>query len=130
IVVYGKVGIEVLGYDQANGANNKNGISSFEIFVDDKQVFNQDIEKFSFAESRDILVFHNYQVFKQSGRRFYKLYVDEGNGLPFYTNSPGNGKLSFDDSNSHQISINAWDIYKNRSSINVEVISQPPANKI
>lgn len=130
IFVTGEIGIEVLGYDRANGTNNKNGVSTFETFVDDELVFHQDISKFSFAESRDILVFHNYPVYKASGKRFYKLYVDEGNSLPFYASSPGNGRLVFKDSGSHQIDINAWDVYKNKSMINFQVVNRPPARTI
>lgn len=130
IIVHGEVGIEVLGYDRANGTNNKNGISIFETFVDDELLFYQDIAKFSFAESRGILVFHNYPVYRQSGKRFYKLYVDEGNTLPFYERSPGKGRLVFKDSSSHQITINAWDIYKNKSSIEFQLISRPPVSRL
>src|SRR5690606_10889017 len=70
IHIHGLVGIELLGFDQANGANNKNGIACIETFLDDELIFYQNITKFSFAETREILAFHNYPVYIQSGKRF------------------------------------------------------------
>ena len=93
ISLHGLVGIELLGYDRANGANNRNGISCIETFMDEELIFYQNIAKFSFSETRDILAFHNYPIYKQTGRRFYKLYVDEGNSLPFYSQTKNKGKL-------------------------------------
>ncbi len=130
ISLHGLVGIELLGYDRANGANNRNGISCIETFMDEELIFYQNIAKFSFSETRDILAFHNYPIYKQTGRRFYKLYVDEGNSLPFYSQTKNKGKLKIEHSSKHQVTINAYDAYQNKSQVSFQVIHKEPASQL
>ena len=129
VAIHGKVGLEVLGYDQANGASNRNGIACFETFVDNDQIFNANIAKFSFSETRDVLVFHNYAAYQKTGQRFYKLYIDDGNNLPFYKESKSNGILEVKDSSTHTVSINFYDSYENKSNVTFKVYNRlPPAH--
>ncbi len=128
IFLHGLVGIELLGNDRANGAGNRNGIACIETFLDEEKIFYQNITKFSFSETRDILAFHNYPVYKQTGKRFYKLYIDEGNSLPFYSQTKNKGRLRIRASSKHTVTINAYDTYQNKSQLSFQVIHKAPTN--
>lgn len=130
IAVHGLVGIELLGYDRANGATNRNGISCIETFLNKDLIFHQNITKFSFAETRDILAFHNYPVYKQTGKRFYKLYIDDGNGLPFYSNTINKGRLKIEEPSQHTVTINAYDAFQNKSEVSFQIVHQKPNTKL
>lgn len=130
IAVYGKIGIEVLGYDRANGANNKNGIATIETYVNGEQVFYQDISKFAFSQTRDMLVLHNYPVHKETGKRFYKLYIDEGNELPFYKGVKNKGTITLKSASAADVSINFIDSYGNKSSLNFNIYNKLPPAKV
>lgn len=128
IAVYGKIGIEVLAYDRANGANNKNGVATIETYVNDERIFRQDIAKFAFSQTRDILVLHNYAAFKETGKRFYKLYVDEGNSFPFYHNTKNKGIITLASASAANISIIFFDSYENKSNLSFKIYNKlPPA---
>ncbi len=120
ISAYGNIGVELLAYDKLNGANNRNGVPCIELLVEGKQVFQQNIERFSFAESRDILVHTDRR------QRFAKLYRDDGNQLPFYKTDQRGGRLSVLADSSYQLQINLWDIYNNSSQVLFDIAGEVP----
>lgn len=127
VAVHGKIGIEVLGYDQANGASNRNGIAKIETYLDNQLVFRQHIAKFAFNETRDILVLYDYPTYKKTGRRFYKLFVDDGNQLPFYQVAKENGTITLQDSSTHEVVVNFWDSYENKSTLRFKIFNVLPS---
>ncbi len=127
INVHGKIGVEVLGFDRANGTPNKNGISTIEAFLDNERIFKQDIRKFAFSETRSILVLQNYMAYKETGRRYYKLYVDEGNNLPFYEEVKNKGIISLESGATADLTINFSDSYDNQSSLRLTLYDKLPS---
>ena len=130
INVHGKIGIEVLGFDRANGTPNKNGISTIETFLENESIFKQDIRKFAFSETRSILVLQNYMAFKETGRRFYKLYIDGGNNLPFYEDVKNKGIIALDSGATADLTINFFDSYANRSSLRFTLYDMLPSSAL
>ncbi|WP_221409059.1 M23 family metallopeptidase [Reichenbachiella versicolor] len=115
IFLQGNIGVEVYAYDRLDGANNKNGIPYQTMLVDGKPVFKQAIDKLSFAQSRSILVHTNYQRSSQGGRRFNKMYIDDGNHLDFYETGRSKGIYRFNDPLAHDIEFRFSDAYGNIS---------------
>ncbi|HAZ24187.1 MAG TPA: peptidase, partial [Algoriphagus sp.] len=67
IQITGKVGIEVQGFDQLDGASNRNGFPYFEIRENDSLLFQLTVDKVDFNFTRQFLL-HTHQ------NRFSKLY--------------------------------------------------------
>ena len=130
INVHGKIGVEVLGFDRANGAPNKNGISTIETFLGDERIFRQDIRTFSFSQTRSILALQNYMAFRETGKRFYKLYVDEGNDLPFYESVKDKGIITVDRGATADLTINFFDSYANQSSLRFSLHDKAPSPEL
>lgn len=84
ILAYGCIGVELLGYDRMDASNGRCGINYLEMFVDSTQVFSQHIEKVDLEETRGILALLDYKTSEARGKRYNKLYIDEGNKMPFY----------------------------------------------
>jgi hypothetical protein len=84
INVNGHIGLEVLGYDRMENSSFRFGINLIELYANNEKVFTQKIDKISFAESRNILALVDYKTMETRGYRYNKLYVDDGNKLPFY----------------------------------------------
>ena len=80
----GHIGLEVLGYDRMENSSFRFGINLIELYANNEKIFTQKIEKISFAESRNILALVDYKTMETRGYRYNKLYVDDGNRLPFY----------------------------------------------
>ncbi|MEJ0029775.1 MAG: M23 family metallopeptidase [Bacteroidota bacterium] len=80
----GQIGLEVLAYDRMENSSFRFGINLIELYANNEKIFTQKIEKISFAESRNILALVDYKTMETRGYRYNKLYVDDGNKLPFY----------------------------------------------
>ena len=86
--------MEVLTYDQHNGASNRNGVPFIDLEVNDQLYFRQNIDSIKFSQQKSILIHTNYQAQKETRRRFNKLYIDDGNILGFYKKNVNDGFLS------------------------------------
>ena len=124
VALKGKIGLEILGYDKLDDSNNKCGISSFELYLNDDKIFQNDMHLLTFSKQRSIYTYYNYPARIQDGQRFHKLYIDEGNNLDFYDKSPSNGIL---DINNQSKSIRAIlkDPYGNETILKIELGQEP-----
>ena len=66
ITAFGKIGFGISTYDQQNGASNKNGIYKIDTYCNGKEKFKIAFEKFSFAETRYLNRFIDYEYFKNN----------------------------------------------------------------
>jgi hypothetical protein len=76
ITAYGNIGVEILTHDKLNGANNRNGVPCMELSLDEKRVFQQNLQRFKFSETRSILIHTDYRTAREKGQRFVKMYID------------------------------------------------------
>ncbi len=130
ITAYGNIGIEILTHDKLNGANNRNGVPCIELNYDGDQVFQQNLERFRFSETRSILIHTNYQTAQEQGQRFVKLYVDTGNNLPFYETSDSKGIIKVVKDSTHKVQMSLWDIYNNNTQVIFDIKGTEPASKV
>lgn len=84
ILAYGRIGVELLANDRMDASNGQCGINYIEMFVDSQRVFSQHIEKVDLEETRGILALLDYKASEIHGKRYNKLYISEGNRMPFY----------------------------------------------
>ena len=115
IEVYGTVGVEIAAYDKATGVRNTYGVKRTELRLDGEAQYLCDMGKFSFAQAKNIYVHTNYEERYRQNRTFYKLYVDRGNKLPFYTTNEQQGWLTIRDEEAHPVSIALTDINGNEA---------------
>ncbi len=130
ISAFGKIGVELLAHDRLNGANNRNGVPCIELLVNGQQAFQQNIERFSFAETRNILVHTDYETAMRKGRRFAKLYRADGNQLPFYKTNSQDGLVTIEAGSTYQFQINLWDIHNNSSQVIFNLSGSQPLSSI
>ncbi|MDH5379265.1 MAG: M23 family metallopeptidase [Cyclobacteriaceae bacterium] len=118
ISLEGKVGLEVLGYDKLNGYRNLCGIYSIELHQNGTPIYKSAIDKLSFDNQRSIYTYYNYTAQVDQGERFHKLYIDDGNDLDFYKNSPGKGFI-YAISNSDSLWAQFTDPYGNETELQI-----------
>lgn len=121
ISLFGNIGVEIYAYDKFDGARNRNGVRHQTMLFDGKPVFEQKINQLNFSTQRNILVHTNYKRSKEGGRRFNKLYVDEGNSLNFYETNSLSGLLRIYDPMEHEIEIRLEDAYGNINQVNIKI---------
>ena len=130
IEVYGQVGVEISAFDRADGVRNLNGVSATDMSVDARPYFHQEMNRFSFNESRNIFVHTNYEIKQKNNRTFYKLYVDNGNTLDFYKTNETAGKVNITDTKGHELLINVYDSYGNKSTVNATLVGKTPEDQV
>jgi hypothetical protein len=81
---HGKIGVGVQVLDYFTDSWRKCGITSIDLFVNDSLVYNFNIQKFSFAESRYINSHIDYAEKIRSGKVIQKSWVEPNNQLSLY----------------------------------------------
>ncbi|MBN2413662.1 M23 family metallopeptidase [candidate division KSB1 bacterium] len=87
VKVNGLVGFGISAYDVMDNIPNKFGTYKNRLYIDDKLVFSSIYKKFSYAENNLALLDREFRLNQTGFGNFYKLYIDDGNTLPFYLNN-------------------------------------------
>lgn len=117
IQVFGNIGFELLAYDKLNDAHYKCGISKISFELDGALVFSQKIDTINFSVQRNILTHYNYPAYISSGQKYHKLYLDDGNELPFYKTNQSKGFLDLKNNGIREGIIKITDVLGNESKL-------------
>lgn len=121
IFAYGKIGFAVNSTDRQDGAINNNGIFSLSLEKDQEEVFKYEVTSFSFAESRYINNFIDYERYDKKKQRLVKCFKEPNTHLSVYKNLINNGYLEIKDSTDYEIKIIAKDYLGNSTMLTVPV---------
>lgn len=114
----GKIGLELFAYDRMTNTRFKTGLNRIEIRVNNSIHMITTIDSWSFSKSRQFYTYINYEALANKGKRFHKLYIDEGNHLPFYSKIINNGYLNIEQGKTYSVEIKIKDSYENESNVN------------
>lgn len=118
ILATGTIGVEVLAKDKlAPNSRFYGGVNYIQMHVDSQLIFNQSIDKLNVAKGRQILTVLDFKTMRNNGSRFYKLFLDDGNGLNFYDESPGDGKIKVGTGDDKNIEVTMKDSFGNSSKL-------------
>ena len=117
----GNIGFGIVSYDQQDLARNKNGLSNIKSFYNGNQIFEMDFKRFSFAESKHINRFIDYELFKEKKSRVQKLFVQSGNTLSMLKNVDNNGYLKVEDSTNSIYKVKLTDYKGNESWLSIAI---------
>ncbi len=120
ILAYGHIGVELLGYDRLDNSRAKCGINFIELYANEDRVFKQVIDKVNFGDTRNILTLMDYTTLKNSGDRYNKLYIDDGNDLNYYSGTKGKGIIKVGDKEI-PLKIVLKDSYENESQVTLSL---------
>lgn len=127
VSVWGRVGLEMLASDLANGTSNRNGVSAIEVKLDGQMVFSHLLETFSFDVSRSINVHINYDRYLATKNRFQRCYVADGNELNTYKTDRNRGAFVIRDEATHKVEVTVFDAYRNATRLDFSVKGVQPA---
>lgn len=131
ILAYGDIGIELLAKDKlAIGSPYFGGVNFVEVYENDQLIFKQAIEKLDLAEGRAINTLLNFRTLRGNNNKFYKLYVDDGNSLPFYPLATNKGIVKVKSGEEKSIKIIYKDIFSNAATLNFKLKGTQPDQQI
>ncbi len=112
--VQGEIGLAVNVFDRANATNNVHAVYELKMFVNDELYFHSRADSFAYSESRQMFLDRVYPILRNERRGYQRLYVRNGNSLPFYLNAGQTGRLDLPPGE-YSVRIIASDFFGNRS---------------
>ena len=128
VACFGPVGLLLQGFDRFDGAWNKNGIQRVTMRVNGQPHYQHVIDAVPFPSgTRQVNNFVDYAYARTGGRTLQKLWVDEGNDLPFYTPPGlGQGKLDVAAGQVYTIDLELADAYNNLATARLVLRGEKP----
>ena len=127
IKAQGKIGFGINVYDQLDGAYNKNGIYSLEMWVNGKKMYDFKAGTFSFSESKYINLLIDYKRFKTKKQHIHKCFIEPLNKLSLYGKSIDNGYITIKNGLNYTVHIIAKDFKGNKQKITIPIIGKKTA---
>ena len=115
ITASGMIGLELMAHDMMTGTGFRYGLQCIEIKMDDNEVFAYNMEIFPNAATRDYNNLIDSETEQETGQRYLKCYVPDGNVFDLYKTGAYKGKLFIADTLVHQVKIKVFDSYENSS---------------
>jgi len=123
IIVTGSFGIAVETYDLLNGSNNKCGIYSIKLLVNDSLFYMAVLDNISFGKTRYINSYIDFEEKLKNKRNVHKLFIDPNNKLDVYLKAVNNGILHFLNDSIYNLKIEMEDVNKNESCLEFDAIN-------
>jgi len=120
INVSGTIGLAVNASDYADGADNVYSVYSLDLYVNNDRFFTSKVDSFGYYNTSQMFLDRVYPILRQSRRGYQRLYVRDGNTLPFYDFGPTKGRLHLP-IGMHQIRIVATDYFGNRTAVTAKL---------
>ena len=124
----GDLGIVAEVFDYLDGASNRCGVYSLEMFVDDRLVYSHMMDEFSFSETRYVNARMDYGEQVSSGKLAHRLYRLPNDRLRIYGRMERNGILRIDEEREYRIRVVATDVAGNRSEMQFSIAGRPSLN--
>ena len=121
VFALGEIGLELYAWDRMNGTRFKTGINRIELRVNKERLFTQHIDSWSFSRARSFYQHINYEALIETGKRYHKLYVDNGNSLRFYDKTASRGKIVIEEGKYYDVSITMHDSYGNSTTASLPI---------
>ena len=128
ITISGKVGFGIKSYDLLNDSNNKCGIYSIELVIDDVTIYKYVMDEFLFAETRYINSHIDYETLIKNSIYVQKAFILPNDRLRTYKNAVNKGIFNFNDDKTHKITFYVTDVHGNKSTLSFNVKSEPESN--
>jgi hypothetical protein len=114
--VSGTIGLAVNASDYADGADNVYSVYSLDLYVNNEKFFTSRVDSFGYYNTSQMFLDRVFPILRQSRRGYQRLYVRDGNTLPFYEHGSTKGRLNLP-TGTHQVRVVATDYFGNRTAV-------------
>jgi hypothetical protein len=120
VTAFGKIGFGINAFDLQNGAPNKNGLYSLELFVNGEKKHEFLADSFSFFETKYINLLIDYERLDKIGQRVQKCFTHPLSPLGIISQN-SNGIIEIEDGKNYTVQIIAKDFSGNSQTITIPV---------
>lgn len=126
VTAVGTIGFGIESFDRHDLAANQNGLNNIQTFFNGNKKFEMGFHRFSFAESRHINRFVDYDYYKTKKTKIQKLFVEKGNVLSMYTDLDDNGYITIIEGSASVYKVRIQDFDGNESWVTIPIVGQQP----
>ncbi|MFH5883205.1 M23 family metallopeptidase [Halalkalibaculum sp. DA3122] len=124
VVTSGRVGLAVDIYDRANRVHNAYAVYDLKLMRDEELLFHSRVDSFSYDDTGQMFLDRIYPLLQRTGKAYQRLYVADGNTLPFYRAGSQKRGINLPEG-LHELRIIAEDYNGNQSVAHVKIDVQP-----
>lgn len=124
IKAWGNIGLAIHTTDLLNGSQNKCGIYTIEMYVNDTLYFKQEMEKIDFSYNRYINSHMDYNEYNDNKNSYHKSFIDGNNQLNIYPVKLNNGIINIKGNKPYKIKYLVRDANKNLSKCEFQIIPE------
>ena len=121
IAVSGPVGLRYRAYDLLDAASNHCGINSSRLYLDDKLIYEFDIQRFGFDETRYLNVHIDYAARIRRKKSYERAFLDEENEFSAIRQHQHRGIIQLTDERIHQLRLELTDTHGNQSTVSLRL---------
>jgi hypothetical protein len=113
-----KVGFSINTFDKLDANNSIVGVYNITVFDNDKMIYEYEMDRIAFTETRNVLSQIDYPIFIHEGHKaFHKCFVEPGNRTPVYSNLNDRGVVDLSDGLPHNLHAEVSDYAGNVSQL-------------
>ncbi|GAB1309312.1 M23 family metallopeptidase [Urechidicola sp. KH5] len=101
----GTIGLGIFSFDRQDGALNKNGVYSVDMFANGQKIIGRTADIFSFAESKLINLLIDYPRYADINQRIQRCFIVPRNELSIYNNVVNEGYIHIEEGKNYNIEI-------------------------
>lgn len=110
----GPVGLSVNVHDRANRTPNVYAVYGLALVHEQDTLFQSNVDAFSYNDASQMFIDRVYPLLKERRQGFQRLYIVNGNNLPFYHSGQTRGVVDLPEG-THRLTIIAEDYYGNKT---------------
>lgn len=123
ITVSGAIGLGIEAGDHSDKVSNSYAVYRLSLKMDSTVYFSSEVDSFSYNKTHQLNLDRIYRLLKYHGEAYQRLYVKDGNTLPFYSHLKNHGIIDLPDGSYH-FTITASDYFGNTSRAYVTLVFQ------
>lgn len=116
------IGVAINTFDRQDGNRNRNGVYSIELVLDSLPIFQLQMDKISYSESRYIQAHCDPLIREKNKQSVHRCFILPGDALSIYQLAKDAGRISLRDSSVRSLQINIGDINGNIASKKFKLI--------
>lgn len=121
---WGKIGLGLNAYDYMDGNSNQYGICSIRLFLNDELIFQQDLSRFNFDQTRYVNSLIDYEGVKRNNTWIMKSFVEPGNRLNVYPSLKDRGYVSINEQKKYSFRYELMDRFGNSTAFGFDIQGQ------
>lgn len=121
---WGKIGIGMNAYDYMDGTSNTYGICNISLYLENELIFQQDMSRFSFSQTRYINSLTDFELREKNGTWIMKSFLEPENKLKIYLTAKNRGYIDIREEKVYHFRYEIKDRAGNASEIRFEVQGQ------